>query len=309
VGYSTISTPIQLEKTDTMDKSLRVILPIIGGIIIVLFMFIPGLFDQASDTVKKILPKPNQEGVPEEGMMRWEELEQAKRYASLSEALQNPDEVRVLDLSNQNLNEIPAEIAKLKKLQLLELQNNKIEYIPKEIGELKYLQYLYLSKNRIVTLPAEIGKLEYLSVLDLTSNHIRALPEGIGKCTYLRELDLRNNQLISLNLKIGNLYRLKILRLGTNRLSQLPVEITKLDSLKLLDLSNNRNLDLRETFTTISKIPNLQDLEFNQQGMRIIPKAIAELRKLKLLSLRGNKLSTAEKQNARNLLPNTEIDF
>jgi len=74
-------------------------------------------------------------------------------------------------------------------------------------------------------------------------------------------------------------------------------------------LSNNKSLNLRETILVLAKFPRLQNLELSDMNIQLIPKEIAELRKLRLLVLRGNKLSQTEKQNARNLLPNTTIEF
>ena len=298
-----------MSKQDEIDifGYIRIIIPLVIGGALVIFLLFPTTFESATKGVKDILP--TKKTPPELGMLTWEELEQIKPFNSLSEALKTPDEVRVLNMKSQRINEIPAEIAQLKKLQILELQSNQIEYIAKEIGQLPYLQYLYLGKNRITTLPAEIGNMRYLRHLDLNGNRIRMLPDEVGLLTTMEELDLRSNQLLSLNPQIKNLRSLRILRLRGNRLTKIPEELTQLDSLSYLDLSGNRNLNIRETFLLLAKCSNLKELDMSDLRMQIIPKVIAELRKLKLLILRGNSLSQTEKQNARNLLPNTTIEF
>ena len=160
---------------------LRIALPLALGVMVVVFLFFPDTFQSANDSVRKILPSTN--GL-EKGMLRYEELEQSKIYTSLAEALQNPNEVRVLNLSKQRITEIPASIAKLKNLQFLELQDNNIEYIAKEIGSLPLLQELYLGKNRLTTLPPEMGNLKNLRVLDLSMP--TALISSTACCTPLR---------------------------------------------------------------------------------------------------------------------------
>ena len=285
---------------------LRIALPLALGVMVVVFLFFPDTFQSANDSVRKILPSTN--GL-EKGMLRYEELEQSKIYTSLAEALQNPNEVRVLNLSKQRITEIPASIAKLKNLQFLELQDNNIEYIAKEIGSLPLLQELYLGKNRLTTLPPEMGNLKNLRVLDLSNNRLREIPQEVSYLGKLEEIDLRQNQLLAISQKIKSNYSLKILRLSNNRLTKIPEELTRLDSLKFVDLSGNKSLEIRGTFEMLGKCVSLRTLELNDQTLRIIPKEIAELRNLKNLSLRNNKLPETERQNARNFLPNTVIEF
>ncbi|MBE8401159.1 leucine-rich repeat domain-containing protein [Leptospira borgpetersenii] len=64
-------------------------------------------------------------------------------YHNLTEALQNPTDVRILSLHNK-LTTLPQEIGKLKKLRELDLTNNQLKTLPNEIGKLKELRKLYL---------------------------------------------------------------------------------------------------------------------------------------------------------------------
>ncbi|EKN87829.1 leucine rich repeat protein [Leptospira interrogans str. 2002000624] len=53
-------------------------------------------------------------------------------YMDLTKALQNPLNVRVLDLSGQNFTTLPKEIEQLKNLQKLYLFDNRLKTLPKE---------------------------------------------------------------------------------------------------------------------------------------------------------------------------------
>lgn len=286
---------------------LKIAIPLLVGGIIVLFLLVPSTFESATKSVKGILP--NKKGNNELGILGIEELDQLKAYNSLAEAFKNPDDVRVLKLGSQNLEEVPASIAQFKKMQVLELQNNRIEFVAKEIGQLPFLQYLFLSNNKITVLPEEIGQPRYLKLLHLAGNHLRALPDAMGYLYNLEELDASNNKLLAINPQIGNLRKLKILRLRNNQITKIPQELSSLDSLQFIDLSANKSLNIRETILALSKIPNLQRVDLSGLGLTIIPKEIAELRKIKGIILRGNKLSASERQNAKNFLPNAVIDF
>ena len=59
-----------------------------------------------------------------------------KTYTDLSQALNEPDKVQVLDLSNQGLTEIPVEICQLINLTQLHLSGNNLNTLPSEIGQL-----------------------------------------------------------------------------------------------------------------------------------------------------------------------------
>ncbi len=88
-----------------------------------------------------------------------EEVE-PEAYQDLTKALQNPLDVRVLDLSRQELKTLPIEIGQLKNLQKLYLDYNQLTTLPQEIGQLKNLKWLYLYSNQLATLPKEIEEFE-----------------------------------------------------------------------------------------------------------------------------------------------------
>ncbi len=110
-------------------------------------------------------------------------------YTNLTEALKNPNEVRILDLSRSKLKILPKEIGQLQNLQILNSENNQLTTLPKEIGKLQNLQELHLQNNQLTTLPEEIGQLQNLKVLHLNNNQLTTLPEEIGKLQNLQELE------------------------------------------------------------------------------------------------------------------------
>src|ERR1044072_8013061 len=82
-----------------------------------------------------------------------------------------PEEVQILDLSDQGLNRFPMILTTLKSLRQLKLNGNEIKTLPAEIAQLEHLEELHLSGCGLKTLPAELMQLRKLRVLDLSQNY------------------------------------------------------------------------------------------------------------------------------------------
>ncbi|XP_062023862.1 putative disease resistance protein RGA3 [Rosa rugosa] len=81
-------------------------------------------------------------------------------------------------------------VSQLKCLRTLNLSHNDLKEVPKEIGELIHLRYLDLTENRsLEELPNTLGNLCNLQTLRLLSCHkLRKLPETMGKLVSLKHL-------------------------------------------------------------------------------------------------------------------------
>lgn len=88
------------------------------------------------------------------------------------------EELRVLeelDLSNQQLTDLPVMLFECRNLKELNLSKNELTSLAPEIRKLKKLRKLNLSHNQLRTLPNEIAKLE-LKKLDLRYNLLEKIP-------------------------------------------------------------------------------------------------------------------------------------
>lgn len=80
-------------------------------------------------------------------------------------------ELERLDLSGNKLSGAPqAEIRHLLKLNYLDLSDNNLTGLPAELGQLNNLEVLDVSNNKLTGLPLELGNLTQLRILDLTGN-------------------------------------------------------------------------------------------------------------------------------------------
>ncbi len=205
-----------------------------------------------------------------------------------------------IDLSNQQLIELPAEIGKLSNLRELSLSYNQFTSLPAEISNLSKLEVLYLSSNQFTSLPAEISNLSKLEVLYLSSNQFTSLPAEISNLSKLEVLYLSSNQFTSLPAEISNLINLRELSLSYNQFTSLPAEIGNLVNLRELYLSNNQFTSLP---AEISNLINLRELSLNNNQFTSLPAEIVNLINLRGLNLSNNQFTSlpAELGNLINL--------
>lgn len=70
-----------------------------------------------------------------------------KVYRHLGEALNEPDAVHLLDLSNNNLDKLPPEILQLRNLNILYLDNNDLTSLPSDVAKFTKLTFIDLTGN------------------------------------------------------------------------------------------------------------------------------------------------------------------
>lgn len=102
-------------------------------------------------------------------------------YLSLSD---NP-ELSILNGINQ--------LIVLNKLQTLQLEDCNLTYIPYRISEIPSLRFLNLSNNHIVEIPYELAHLEKLEYIDLSDNDLRFLKYAPSLWNNLKSINLKNN--------------------------------------------------------------------------------------------------------------------
>lgn len=165
-----------------------------------------------------------------------------------------------LDISNNNLTELPKEIGYMQNLTELILSNNNLVQLPEEILNLKNLEYIEIDGNENLVLSVsqkifcisrdllynsknyEVNTDDLVSItnVDLSNLNLEGeIPSIIYSCVNLQELKCFYSGLLVLGKDIGNLKNLKTLEIGMNEITILPDEITELTKLNFLQLHGN----------------------------------------------------------------------
>ncbi|KAM9218211.1 E3 ubiquitin-protein ligase LRSAM1 isoform 3-T3 [Leptosomus discolor] len=98
--------------------------------------------------------------------------------------------VKVLDLHDNQLASLPADIGQLTALQVLNLERNLLKCLPHSIGDLAQLQMLNVKGNKLKELPATVSGWRSLRTLDVSENALRELPRVLAHVRTLEMLTL-----------------------------------------------------------------------------------------------------------------------
>ncbi|OYD88986.1 GTP-binding protein [Nostoc sp. 'Peltigera membranacea cyanobiont' 213] len=190
---------------------------------------------------------------------------------------------RELDLSGQELTELPVEIGKLQQLESLILGKKVQGY--EYVGGHNLQQ---VSGNNLKTLPLELLGLTNLCKLDISGNPLESIPDVVMQILHLEELILIRVELTEIPDAIANLTNLTALSLRNNKITQIPEDIAKLTNLRQLYLLSNQITQIPEA---IANLTNLTNLDLSDNQITQIPEAIAKLTNLNLLFLYNNQIT------------------
>ncbi|XP_058130945.1 leucine-rich repeat-containing G-protein coupled receptor 6 isoform X2 [Dasypus novemcinctus] len=176
--------------------------------------------------------------------------------------------LETLDLNYNELQEFPAAIRTLGRLQELGFHNNNIKAIPEKafIGN-PLLQTISLNGATDIQEFPDLKGTTSLEVLTLTRAGIRLLPPGMCQ----------------------QLPRLRVLELSYNQIEELP-SLHRCQKLEEIGLQHNRILEIGAD--TFSQLSSLRALDLSWNAIRSIhPDAFATLRSLVKLDLTDNHLT------------------
>ena len=98
-----------------------------------------------------------------------------------------PQQIRSLQVSNNNIADLPAEVGLFTNLVILDVSNNILKSIADEICHLRHLRTFVARNNclSVESIPKDFGTLPSLAVLNLSGNHLAQLPVQSVSYTHL----------------------------------------------------------------------------------------------------------------------------
>jgi len=148
------------------------------------------------------------------------------------------DTLEVLDLSGNQLSELPPDLARLHRLRILFCSDNRFTQLPPALGACAQLEMVGFKANPIADVPGAALP-PALRWLILTDNRIETLPDEIGRCTRLQKLMLAGNRLRELPPSLAHCTALELLRISANDFATLPPVLDQLPHLTWLAAGGN----------------------------------------------------------------------
>jgi Leucine-rich repeat (LRR) protein len=259
-----------------------------------------------ADSINKL--RKDQWRIQQQALDSAKAIDDAKRIKAFFQ--QNPDSIRVIDLTNLVLDTCP-HLAQYSSAIALRLMRNNIQEIKKDVWPLSdslrkvslsdnllnkirfaknsSIRDLDLSENELKRIPRSIKKLKSLRSINLSHNHIKRIPRFLARMNSLEEVDLNYNQIHQLRKRtIKGLRNLKIIQIGANHISSLPENISICKRVESLNLGKNQ---LSSIPTSFAELDSLQHLIFYDNEFDSIPAVIWKLHQLKELDFYKNNIA------------------
>ncbi|ORZ06799.1 hypothetical protein BCR41DRAFT_311419 [Lobosporangium transversale] len=196
------------------------------------------------------------------------------------------EHLRVLNLSTNNFAVMPAPLFKITTLEELDMSFNELTDIPEAIGRLIRLRKLWLFGNRIgPDLPKSMSELTRLRKLDIRQNGILNI-DSINNLPSLEELLIDYNSNVTLNNSFKSLTKASLFKCNMTNIN---IKGTA-NTLTFLNMSSNKLSNLAPTL--FEHLCSLEVLKLDNNGITSLPETIACLKRLKHLSLSANQLSS-----------------
>ncbi len=198
----------------------------------------------------------------------------SKVFTDLKSIESDPLQVRILDLSNQRLDEFPTSILSCTNIRKLLLNNTYLASIPESIellANMETFEFNHFEKPNLEfkVLPNAIAQLKQLQNVGLI---------GLPNLNWTGAM--KSMQALA---KLNNLAVMK------NDFKALPAGIEKLTSLEQIWLGGNTALDPREVF---DKLPSIKQVGFGGSQYTALPDNTGQAGELFNLWLSGNRLTS-----------------
>lgn len=201
----------------------------------------------------------------------WKDVKEHLEQKSIA----NPNTVTKLSLIARNLKKTPDWVfTKMPNLRSLNLSHNNLKQIPENLEALCKLEELDITHNCVSKLPISVGKLHALETVRASFNCLTTVPKALWHLPRLKELTLYGNQIDSITHDIQYAKNLETVVLGGNNISHISHNIMCPQSLRHLYLNNN---SLRALPANIGCL-RLKTLVLSDNPIETLPATIRHLK-------------------------------
>jgi len=148
------------------------------------------------------------------------------------------DSLEILDLTDNLLSALPANLAELTKLKILFCSNNLFTEVPEVLATCPNLEMIGFKSNQISRLAENTLPLKTRWLI-LTDNKLSTLPESFGRLSRLQKCMLAGNQLSELPSSLSHCQALELIRLSANQFERFPDALLTLPKLAWIAFSGN----------------------------------------------------------------------
>ena len=144
-----------------------------------------------------------------------------------------------LKLVGNHLGKLPSEMFSATQLRRLELSQNLLETVSADLFALPNLEYLSLDHNRLKEIPETNNWSASLISLDVSENLLSTIPQGI-QYSNIEILNLSKNQFVVVPRCLSRIRTLTTLDLSSMPILSLPKEMENLENLVNLNVTNTK---------------------------------------------------------------------
>ena len=163
------------------------------------------------------------------------------------------DTLEMLDLSGNQLTELPDFFGCFKKLKIAFFSDNEFEIFPQILSQCPELEMIGFRSNKIKSIK-ENSFPKKLRWLTLTNNKIECLPKDIGNSIFLQKVALAGNQISELPIEMSACINLELLRISANKLKELPFWLINMPKLSWLAYAGNECNDVKVQNDSLSEM-------------------------------------------------------
>lgn len=154
------------------------------------------------------------------------------------ELFRHKESIEIIDLSYNNLTELPNRITEFKNLKILFLSFNQFKVFPIQLSNCEQLSMIAFKSNQLIGIKENSFPLS-LKWLILTDNQIDKIPESIGNCKLLQKFVFAGNKIKKLPNSLSNCKNLELVRASANQFTEFPKVLLQLPKLAWLAFEGN----------------------------------------------------------------------